>query len=152
MIQVPQVKLPRPVHAPEHCWMLRMPFDIKHIIIRLLKAVKRRGPPRPTPTSRTCTCTRTSTAARGSIPLLRPRLARTRRARTPTRTRFGRPSPPQLNRPIHRARQEKIAKIDVARTGVEVETRHRSRMAAIHLVGVQTGLGGRAIVSMRLVD
>jgi len=115
LIQVPQIKRPGRVDRAKHRRMIRVPLDVKHVVVRPFKRMHRRD----------------------SADLLHPRFP-----------------PPQLDRPIHRTRQEQVGKVNRTRAGMEMQSCDGSSVAAINVVGScgQTGLCGSSVVPVRLVD
>lgn len=59
---------------------------------------------------------------------------------------------PELDRPVHRARQEQVRKVHRASERMEVDPGHRSGMPLVHVVMIQTRFGSSAVVSVRLID
>ena len=96
--------------------MCRVPFDVVHIVVRLVERIQ------------WCDCVRLC-----------------RRLREAARA-------PQLDRPVDRAREEQVRKINGPNERVEMQPHDRPRVAAVNVVLVEPRLGARAVVPVRLVD
>lgn len=115
-IQIPQIEPPGPIDRAKRRRMSRVPFDVVHIVVRLVERVQRRD---------------------------RVRLCRRLREAT---------CAPQLDRPVDRAREEQVRKVNGPDERVEVQPHDWPRVAAVNVVLVEPRLGTCAVVPVCLID
>lgn len=134
-VQVPNIKLSASVDTPEQGWMVGMPLDVVHIIIRLFKRTEGLESSR----SRHRVGDR---SRRRSSRLRHFRSCHSRRT----------PRSPKFDSPIYSTRQEEIRQIDRPSDGMEVDSRHGARVALVHLALHQSRFRASPVISIRRVD